>query len=66
MRYRPTRVLMALVRFVGRAVLRAVVTGLILTTCLMVTLAYMGVRLPDLNEMLDRFESVSRLADILS
>ena len=66
MRYRPTRVLMALVRVVCRAVLRAVVTGLILTTCLIVALAYMGVRLPDLNEMLDRFESVSRLADILS
>ncbi|HWW74894.1 MAG TPA: hypothetical protein VNZ44_05815 [Pyrinomonadaceae bacterium] len=66
MRYRPTWVLTALARFVCRAVLRAVVTGLILTTCLMVALAYMGVRLPDLNEMLDRFESVSRLADILS
>jgi hypothetical protein len=66
MRYRPSRLFVALVRAICRAALRAFVTGLILTTCLMVTLAYLGVRMPDLDEMLERFESVSRLADILS
>ena len=66
MRQRPSRLLLALVRFVFRAVLQAVVTGLIITTCTLITLAYMGVPLPDLHELQERFESVSKLANILS
>lgn len=65
MRYHPSHLFMVLVRSVCRAALRAVITGLIFTTCLMVALTYMGVPLPDLHEMLDRFESVSRLAEVL-
>lgn len=66
MRLRPSRLLKGLVRFVCRAALRALVTGLIFTTCLIVALAYLGVPLPDFYELPDRFESVSRLAELLS
>jgi|GEM_PF-1774227 len=66
MRYRLDSLAAALVRFVWRATLRAVVTGLIFTTCLVAALAYTGAPLPDLREWLERFEGVSRLAEILS
>ena len=66
MRFPPSRLLKALARSVCRAALRAVITGLLLTTCLMFALAYMGVPLPSLDELLERFESVSQLARILS
>ena len=66
MRPRPFQLFKALVRVVCRALLQAVVTGLIITTGLMVTLAYLGVPLPNLQELMERFESVSKLANILS
>ena len=66
MRLRPSRLAAALVRFACRAVLRAVVTGLIFTACLLFALAYLGVPLPGPDELLERFESVSQLARILS
>ena len=66
MRFRPSRLLAALARYICRAVLRAVVMGLIFTTCLLFALAYLGVPLPSLDELLERFESVSQLAKILS
>ena len=66
MRYLPSRLAAALARLVWRAVLWVVVTGLVFTTCLLFALAYLGVPLPSLGEVLERFESVSQLARILS
>ena len=66
MRLRPSRLAAALVRHVCRAALRAFITALVFTACAWAALAYMGVPLPDLDELLERFESVSQLARILS
>ena len=66
MRYGPARHFAALARFILRAVLRAVITGLVMTFCVAAALSYLGIPLPDLSEMLDRVESVSQLAKILS
>jgi hypothetical protein len=66
MRQRPSHLLKALARYVCRAALRAAVTCLIFTACLTAALTYLGVPLPGLDDLLERFESVSRLAEILS
>lgn len=66
MRHRLSRLSAAALRFVWRAAVRAAVTGLIFTACLLAALSYMGVPLPDLGELLEGFEGVSRLAEILS
>jgi hypothetical protein len=66
MRLRPSQLFRALVRFVCRAALRALLTGLIFATCLIAALAYLGVPLSDFYALPDRFESVSRLAELLS
>jgi hypothetical protein len=66
MRHLPSRLAAALARLVWRAALRAVVTGLIFAACLMFARAFLGVPLPSLDELLERFESVSQLAKILS
>ena len=66
MRQLPSRLSAALARLVWRAVLRAAVTGLVFTACLLFALAYLGVPLPSLDKVLERFESVSQLAKILS
>lgn len=66
MRYLPSRLAAALLRIFGRAILRAAVTGLVFAACLMLALAYLGVPLPGLDEVLERFEGVSQLAEILS
>ena len=55
-----------LVSFVCRVALRAFVTGLIFTTCLLFALSYLGVPLPDPSELLEQIESVSQLSKILS
>jgi len=66
MRHRPSYLFLALVRFVCRAALRVVITGLVFTACLIGALAYLGVPLSDFYELPDRLESVSRLAELLS
>lgn len=66
MRHRLFRLCAGLVSYVCRAALRAFITGLIFTTCLLFTLSYLGVPLPDLSELLEQFESVSQLSKILS
>ena len=66
MRYHPARLLLPLVRFICRTALRAVITGLIFTICLTATLSYLGLPLPNPYELLNRLESVSQLAEILS
>lgn len=66
MRFRPSRLLLALVRQVCRAALRALLTALVFMTCTLAALAYLGVPLPDADELLERFESISQLTRILS
>ena len=48
------------------AVLRAIITGLVFATCAMVMLNYLGLPVPGPSELLDKFEDLSRLAEILS
>ena len=66
MRFRPSRLFVSLARHVCRAALRAFITALVFMTCTAAALAYMGVPLPDVDELLERFESISQLAGILS
>ena len=63
MRHRLFFLVGVLVRFVCRAVLRAVVTSLVFALCLWAASSYLGVRLPDPYELL---EGVSKLSGILS
>jgi hypothetical protein len=60
------RLFAGLARLACRAALRALITGLIFTTCLLFTLSYLGVPLPDPCELLEQIESVSQLTKILS
>ena len=53
-------------RLLGRALLRAVMTGLIFLVCLVLALRFLGVPVPSLSDVLHRCESVAELADILS
>ena len=62
-----------LARFVGRfisqlflATFRAAFTGLVFTTCVMVTLYWLGVPIPGLADLMEKFEALGRLAQILS
>ncbi len=48
------------------AVLRAVITGIVFTTCVMFTLHYLGVPVPGPAELLDKFEGLGKLVDVLS
>ena len=66
MRQRALRPLSALARRLLRTALRVLVTWLIFVACLWAALRYMGVPVPAPGELLDKFESVSRLAEILS
>ena len=66
MRLRPSRLALAFVRHVYRAALRAFVTALVFVTCTLAALSYMGVPLPGMDEVLERFESISQVARILS
>ncbi len=52
--------------YVCRAALRAVITGLVFAACLLLAMSYVGVRLPDAFELLDKIESVSQLSKVLS
>lgn len=56
----------AMARRLWRAALRAVVTAVIFAVCFAVALRLMGVPVPGPEELLEKFESVSRLAEILS
>jgi hypothetical protein len=60
------RVASRLARRLLRSALRAVVTCLIFAVCFVVALRLMGVPVPGAEELLEKFESVSRLAEILS
>ena len=66
MRLRPSRLALALLRHVCRAILQAFITALVFLVCTLAALSYMGVPLPGQDELLERFESISQLARILS
>ncbi len=66
MRERVPRLLSALGRRMLRTAARVLVTWLVFVVCLLAALRYMGVPVPGPGELLEQFESVSRLAEILS
>ena len=66
MRRRLVRLFAAFLSKLCLAVLRAIVTGLVITTCAMVMLHYLGVPVPSPSELLDKFEGLTRLAKSLS
>ena len=63
------RLVRKVARFLGRlslAVLRAILTSIVVTTCVMVMLYLLGVPVPGPSELLDKFEALDRLTQILS
>jgi hypothetical protein len=60
------RVASTLARRLLRGVLRVLLTGLIFAVCFVAALRFMGVPVPGPEELREKFESVSRLAQILS
>lgn len=65
MRHRVGRVFLMPLRYLGRIALRVIVGGLIFMACLTV-MSSLGLPVPGLHELLDKFKDVSRLAEILS
>jgi hypothetical protein len=63
---RVTQLILVPARFIWRAALRTVLTGLIFMACLTAALSYLGVPLPDPFEMLEWLGSVTQLSEILS
>ena len=66
MRHRLVTISAALLRQVVRVVARTVFVGLLFTTCLVLTLRYLGIPVPSPYELLHDFEGLSKLAKILS
>ena len=60
------RLTAAFLHMLFAAVLRAIVSGLVFTTCAMVMLHYLGVPIPWPSDLLDKFDGVGRLVSILS
>ncbi len=63
---RLVRVVAAFLSKLCLAVLRAIITGVVVSTCVMVMLYFSGVPLPGPSEILDKFEALARLTTILS
>ena len=66
MRRHALRVSQVLARRLWRGALRAFVAALVFAACFVVALRLLGVPVPGAVELLDKFEGVSRLAEILS
>jgi hypothetical protein len=66
MRHRLVLIVTELLRQLFRILARAVVVGLLFTTCLVLTLRYLGIPVPSPFELLHDFEGLSKLAKILS
>ena len=67
------RLMRGLVRFAATfvskvclAALRAIIAGVVFTTCAMVLMHYLGLPVPVPSEVFDKLESLGRLAEILS
>lgn len=64
-----SRLLRLVATFLGKvclAVLRAIITALVFTTCAMAMLHFLGVPVPSPSELLDKFGDLTRLAKSLS
>jgi hypothetical protein len=66
MRHKVGRFIFPLLRQLGRMALRALITGLVVITCLTVMSRVLGLPVPGPSELLDKFKNVTRLAEILS
>ena len=66
MRYRLSRLCLKPLHYLGRMALRVMITALIFTACLVVVSRFLGLPVPGLHELLDRFEGVSKLGKVLS
>ena len=60
------RLVATLLSKVCLAVVRAIITTVVFTACVMVMLHYLGLPVPGPSELLDKFEDLGRLAKILS
>lgn len=63
------RLVRVVAAFLGKLcleVLRTIITGLVVSTCVMVMLYFSGVPVPGPSELLDKFEALGRLVTILS
>jgi hypothetical protein len=56
----------ACLRWLSRAALRILITGLIFTACLLVATRYLGLPLPGPSELLDKLKGVTQLSEVLS
>lgn len=66
MRHRISKFLSIVARALISSVLRTAVTSIIFVVSSLVTMKYLGVPVPGLREIINKFEGVARLADILS
>jgi hypothetical protein len=66
MRHRIFKFLSTLVRALISSVLRTAVTSITFVVISLVTMNYLGVPLPSAQQLIDKFEAVTRLAEILS
>jgi ABC-type multidrug transport system permease subunit len=60
------RAVITSLRTLFAAVLRVIVTSVVFAACVVVMLHYLGVPMPAPSDLLDKFESLGRLTQILS
>jgi hypothetical protein len=66
MRQRISKFFSTVARALVSSVLRAAVTSITFLVISLVTMNYLGVPLPGADQLIDKFEAVAQLADILS
>jgi hypothetical protein len=66
MRHRFVQALSLVTRLIISVLLKTAITGLVFAVCLVITLHYLGVPIPSAQELNDKFEGLTRLAEILS
>ena len=66
MRRRLVRLVATFLSKLCLAVLRAIITGLVFTTCAVVMMHYLGLPVPSPSELLDKFADLTRLAKSMS
>ena len=66
MRHRISKFLSPVVRALVSSVLRTAITSITFLVVSLVTMNYFGVPLPSAEQLIDKFEAVAQLADILS
>jgi hypothetical protein len=66
MRHRIFKFLSIVVRALISSVLRTAVTSITFVVISLVTMNYLGVPIPGAEQLIDKFDAVAQLADILS